>query len=259
MTLDGLGVDQKLSIMTVLNEQNCECGCGKGSLAFCVKSDPGCPVSPRISKEVISRAKQGQGIAALRAYVQAEVKSKPGAPAAGPAPSEKVDVDVGSAPTKGPKSAKVTIVTFSDFQCPFCSRVNPTMEEIEKTYKDKVRIAFKHLPLSFHDKAQGAAEASMAAHAQGKFWEMHDKLFANQGALDRASLDGYAKDLGLNVAQFKAALDSGKYADYVKQDAAQASRIGATGTPAFYINGKKLSGAQPFAAFKTEIDAALAE
>jgi protein-disulfide isomerase len=180
-------------------------------------------------------------------------------PGPGGEPSGKVEIEVGGAPSKGPKNAKVTIVTFSDFQCPFCSRVNPTMEEIEKTYKGKVRIAFKHLPLPFHDNAQVAAEAALAAHAQGKFWEMHDKLFANQGALDRASLETYAKDLGLNVAQFKAALDSGKYADYVKQDAALASRVGANGTPAFFINGKLLSGAQPFPAFKQMIDEALTQ
>ena len=142
------------------------------------------------------------------------------------------------------------MVAFSDFQCPFCSRAVPTLKQIEDKYKGKVRIAFKHLPLPFHDKAQLAAEASMAANEQGKFWEYHDKLFANQQALDRPSLEKYAQELGLNMAKFKAALDSGKYKKKVEDDAKQGAAVGASGTPTFFVNGKKLVGAQPFDAFK---------
>ena len=109
---------------------------------------------------------------------------------------------------KGPASAKVTVVAFSDFQCPFCSRAVPVLKQIEDEYKGKVKIAFKQLPLPFHDKAHLAAEAALAANEQGKFWQMHDKLFANQQALDRPSLEKYAEELGLNMAKFKAALDS---------------------------------------------------
>ena len=120
----------------------------------------------------------------------------------------------------------MTVVAFSDFQCPFCSRAVPTMKQIEDTYKGKVRIAFKHLPLSFHQNAQIAAEASMAANEQGKFWEMHDKLFANQQQLDRPSLEKYAQELGLNMAKFKAALDSGKFKKQVQEDAADGRQGG---------------------------------
>ncbi len=108
----------------------------------------------------------------------------------------------------GPKNAKVTIVEWSDFQCPFCSRVMPTLKQIEETYGKDVRVVFRHQPLPFHHNAKLAAEAAMAAHEQGKFWEMHDKLFANQQALDRATLEKYAQELGLNMGKFKAALDS---------------------------------------------------
>jgi protein-disulfide isomerase len=174
-----------------------------------------------------------------------------GAPAA---PEGKFDVKVGNSPAKGPASAPVTVVAFSDFQCPFCSRAVPTLAEIEKQYGNKVRIAFKQLPLPFHDKAHLAAQAALAANEQGKFWAYHDKLFANQQALDRPSLEKYAQELGLDVGKFKKALDTGKFKDQVDAEAKEGAAVGATGTPTFFINGAKLVGAQPVDAFKTAID-----
>jgi protein-disulfide isomerase len=175
-------------------------------------------------------------------------------PSAPAAPEGKQDVKLGDAPVKGPNNAKVTVVLFSDFQCPFCSRAVPVLKEIEDGYKGKVRIAFKQLPLPFHDKAHLAAQAALAANEQGKFWPYHDKLFANQQALDRPSLEKYAEELGLNMGKFKTALDSGKFKDKVDSDAKEGAAVGATGTPTFFINGTKVVGAQPFPAFKTVID-----
>jgi protein-disulfide isomerase len=176
-------------------------------------------------------------------------------PAAAPsAPEGKQNIKLGDAPVKGPANAKVTVVLFSDFQCPFCSRAVPVLKEIEDGYKGKVKIAFKQLPLPFHDKAHLAAEAALAANEQGKFWPYHDKLFANQQALDRPSLEKYAEELGLNMGKFKAALDSGKFKDKVDSDAKEGAAVGATGTPTFFINGTKVVGAQPFPAFQTVID-----
>jgi protein-disulfide isomerase len=180
------------------------------------------------------------------------------APSAAPAaPEGKQTIKLGDAPVKGPAGAKVTVVAFSDFQCPFCSRAVPVMKQIEDEYKGKVKIAFKQLPLPFHDKAHLAAEAALAANEQGKFWQMHDKLFANQQALDRANLEKYAEELGLNMTKFKAALDSGKFKDKVDADAKEGAAVGATGTPTFFINGTKVVGAQPFEQFKTVIDTEL--
>ena len=173
------------------------------------------------------------------------------------APAAVQKVEIGSAPVKGPKNAPVTIVAFSDFECPFCSRVVPSLKQIEEEYKGKVRIAFKHQPLSFHANAKPAAMASMAAHEQGKFWEYHDKLFANQRALDRASLERYAQEIGLDVAKFKAAMDSNKFEAAIAADVAEATRVGVNGTPSFFINGRSLVGAQPVDAFKRVIDAEL--
>ncbi len=178
--------------------------------------------------------------------------------AAAPAePPAHADVPVGNAPVKGPKSAPVTIVIFSDFQCPFCSRVEPTLKEVEKTYGNKVKFAWKNMPLPFHDKAQLAAEAALAAGEQGKFWEYHDKLFANQQALDRPALEKYAEELSLNMGKFKSALDSGKFKSQIDKDKEEAGKVGASGTPTFFINGNRLVGAQPIDQFKTAIDAAL--
>jgi protein-disulfide isomerase len=180
------------------------------------------------------------------------------APAAAPAaPAAKQDIKIGDAPTMGPANAKVTLVAFSDFQCPFCSRAVPTLKQVEDQYKGRIRVAFKNMPLPFHEHAHLAAEAALAANEQGKFWEMHDKLFANQQNLTRPDLEKYAEELGLNMAKFKAALDSGKFKERVDREAKEGNAVGATGTPTFFVNGHILVGAQPIDAFKTAIDAEL--
>jgi protein-disulfide isomerase len=169
-------------------------------------------------------------------------------------------VDPGDGPSFGSKNAPVTIVEFSDFQCPFCSRVVPTLKKIKETYKDKVRVVWRNYPLPFHQNAKPAAEAALAAHAQGKFWEMHDKLFENQGSLDRGSLEKYAGEIGIDVARFKADLDSGRYKAQVDADFGYGNSLpgGGMGTPTFFINGRKIAGAYPFEKFDAMIKEALA-
>jgi protein-disulfide isomerase len=203
--------------------------------------------------------KKGTALAKLYDTLMKDAKAEvAAAPSAGGPPEDKTvyKVDPGDAPSVGPKSAVVTIVEFSDFQCPFCSRVVPTMKQIEEKYKGKVRVAFRNYPLPFHQNAQLAAEAAMAANQQGKFWPMHDKLFANQQALDRASLEKYAGEIGLNVDRFKADLDSGKFKTAVSADVTYANGLGGDGfgTPTFFINGRKISGAMPFESFANVID-----
>ena len=171
---------------------------------------------------------------------------------------ERFKVPVTSAqPSKGPKDALVTIVEFSEFQCPFCARVLPTMKQIEDTYGDKVRVVWRNNPLGFHNNAGPAAAVAMEAFAQGgndKFWEVHDVLFQNQKALGRPQLEEYAKTAGLDVEKVKKALDDGTHAKAISDDQAIASTFGARGTPYFFVNGRQLRGAQPFNAFKTVID-----
>jgi protein-disulfide isomerase len=167
----------------------------------------------------------------------------------------------GNEPQKGPNDALVTIVEVSDFQCPFCGRVNPTLKQVQDEYGKDVRIVWWNNPLPFHKEAGPAATVALEAHAQGgnaKFWEMHDKLFERQREINRENLELWAKELGLNAAKVKEALDKGKYDEVIKAQQQKAAQLGARGTPAFFINGRFVSGAQPYPAFKTVIDEELA-
>ena len=157
-------------------------------------------------------------------------------------------------PSKGPANAPVTIVEFSDFQCPFCSRLLPTMEQVHAKYGDKVRVVFRQFPLSIHPNAQKAAEASLCANDQGKFWEMHDAMFKDQQGLGVDGLKAKAATLGLKAEEFNACLDSDKHAAKVKADFEAGSKVGVTGTPAMFVNGRLISGAVPIDQIAPVID-----
>lgn len=150
-------------------------------------------------------------------------------------------------PSKGPANAPVTIVEFSEFQCPFCARVNPAFAQVMETYGDKVRIVFRQFPLDFHQHAQKASEASLCAADQGKFWELHDAMFANQNALGVDQIKAKAVELGLDAAKFNACVDSGEKAAVIAQDKRDGEAAGVTGTPGIFINGRFINGAVPFA------------
>jgi len=160
-------------------------------------------------------------------------------------------------PAKGPADAPITIVEFSDFQCPFCSRVTPTLEQVTENYGDKVRLVFRQFPLGMHPNAPKAAEASLCAQEQGKFWEMHDAMFGDQNALGVPQLKATAAKLGLDGEQFDQCLDSGKYEDAVAADMKAGAEAGVTGTPAMFINGQMVSGAVPYDQLSAVIDAEL--
>lgn len=165
-------------------------------------------------------------------------------------------------PSIGPENASVTIIEFSDFQCPFCTKAEPVISQILENYKGKVRFVYRDFPLSFHQYAQKAAEASECADEQGKFWKYHDTLFEKQSEWSSegvAKLKEYAADLGLNAEQFNKCLDSGKYASEVQKDFTDGQEAGVSGTPAFFINGKALVGAQPFEAFQQIIEQELSK
>ena len=161
---------------------------------------------------------------------------------------------------KGEKNAPITIVEFSDFQCPFCGRFyTETLPQLEQEYikTGKVKLVYRHLPLSFHPQAHTAAQASECANDQGKFWEYHDLIFKNQQRLGEEPWNELAQQLNLDVSAFKTCLESGKYKQKVDRDNTEAAQYGASGTPTFFINGQKLIGAQPFGAFKAVIDVEL--
>jgi predicted DsbA family dithiol-disulfide isomerase len=143
----------------------------------------------------------------------------------------------------GPDDALVTIVEWSDFECPYCAKEAPALAKIRAKYGNDVRVIFRHFPVLFHPDSMIAAEAAAAAAAQGKFWAFHDQLFAHFGHLSRAELEGYAKAAGLDVAQFRAALDDRRYHDAVIAEGSAAEALGVDGTPTMFINGQPLVGA----------------
>ena len=168
----------------------------------------------------------------------------------------------GDDPMKGDKDAPVTIVEFSDFQCPYCGKFfTDTLPLIQKNYIDtgKAKLVFQDYPLSFHQFAHKAAEAAECADEQGAFWKYHDKIFQNQQSLNLDNLKVWASDLGLNTKKFNTCLDSGAMVSEVQGDMAEGTNLGVSGTPAFLVNGQLITGAQPFEAFKQIIDAELAK
>ena len=168
------------------------------------------------------------------------------------------EVAIDGAPTRGPENAPVTLVEFSDFQCPYCGRVQSVLQQISETYKDQVKLVYKDFPLpQLHPQAPKAAEAARCAREQDKYWDYHDRLFKDAKDLTSDKLKRYAADLQLDTAAFDACLDSGKYAAAVRKDMAQGAQLGVNSTPSFFVNGRFLSGAQPFSAFQALIDDAL--
>jgi len=165
-----------------------------------------------------------------------------------------IKVEIGGSPVIGKKDAKVTIIEFSDFECPFCVRGKKTMEEVLKAYPDDVKVVFKNLPLDFHKNAKPAAYAALAAGEQGKYWEMHDKIFDNSKSLNEAFYKTAAKELGLDIAKFEKDMASDKVIKQVEDDMAVARKAGFTGTPGFLVNGVAVKGAYPFDHFKSIID-----
>jgi protein-disulfide isomerase len=170
----------------------------------------------------------------------------------------RVPVELAGAPVRGNPKAPVTIVEFSDFQCPFCVRARPTVNRVREVYGDRVRFAFRHYPLDFHPQAQKAGEAAACAGEQDRFWQMHDRLWENPQKLEVPDLKAHAQALGLDAPAFAGCLDSGRHAGLVERDMQAGQAYGVSGTPAFFVNGRPLIGAQPFEAFQQVIDDELA-
>ena len=234
------------------------------------------------SQDIRELQKRLDALAAGQAAVQKQLEElttlirgrvgAPTAPAAAAVPPD-LALAIAGAPAKGATNAKVTLIEFSDYQCPFCARyARDTYSQIDRDYvkTGKVRYVFRNLPLeSIHPQSFKAHEAALCAGDQGKYWEMHDQLFANQNALDPASLAGYARTAGVDAAKFEPCLTGATHASRVRADLSEAERLGARGTPTFYIGltvpgdskvkvVRVLRGAQSYAAFREAIDGVLA-
>jgi len=209
----------------------------------------------QVAAPIRSLLVQERTAAARRAYVDRLRASTAVAISLDP---PRVAVSDGGRPSKGPTKAPVQIIEFSDFECPFCFRVNPTVAQVLSTYGDRIRLVYRHLPLPNHPNARPAAEAAACANEQGKFWEYHDRLFADQSKLAAADLKKHAADLGLDAGKFNACVETRRFQKDVDADMDAAQLLGVSGTPHFFINGRPLSGAQPLESFKEIIDEELA-
>jgi protein-disulfide isomerase len=247
LVFDGLTPEQKALALSILNENGCDCGCGM-KLGVCRRDDAKCPRSLPLGTQVIDLVKKGK----TRDEIVKSVLTPP-------SKFVQFAVTPGDAPALGPKNAKVTIIHYFDYQCPFCTRVVPTIDQLLKDYPDSVRVVYKMHPLPMHQNAMPAAEAAMAANAQGKFAAMHEKLFANSTALSRDKYLAIASEIGLDVKRFTSDLDTHTHKARIDAEAAEAMKVGATGTPATFVNGRYLSGAQAYESFKKIVDEELAK
>jgi len=255
----GLSDAQKVTALQALNERDCECGCGMGKIAGCLKKDPNCPRSPNMAKLAIDMVKQGKGLPEILAAIDEKQKPAAGAkaPSAEPPAGPKKITPFSHDLRRGQKATKVTIVEFSDFQCPFCKRAEPTVKGVLDKYGKDVSLVWMNQPLPFHEHALDAATAFQAAARQSpeKAWALHDKMYENNTALARADIEKYAEAAGLNMGRFKKDWDDPKIKAEVDQDSKVGTAAGANGTPTFFINGSQLVGAQPAASFEAIIDA----
>ena len=205
-----------------------------------------------------AKAMMARGIARENVYAAImanapDVKAPPE-----PKPDTEVHpIDVAGAPLRGPANAPVTIELFSDFECPYCVKLEGTLRTLEEAYPGQIRIAFRHNPLPMHDHARVAAKASMAAERQGKFWPYHDLLLQHRDALDRASLERYATDAGLDLRRFSVDLDDPALEARLAAEERHASRLHVEGTPTAFVNGRRITGAQPLVTWRSMVDRAL--
>lgn len=239
----GMDAVAKERALQILNANRCDCGCGM-TIAQCRVEDKTCPRSPGLAAAVVNAIKAGktdqQAVADLKAMQPAQAAPAAGgaaAPAPPVQPVPKVEIDTAGSPSMGPDGAKVVVVAFEDFQCPFCSRAAPVLKQLLGLYPKDVRVVYKHYPLNFHPQAKPAAIASIAAQRQNKFWEMHDLLYQNQKALDPASLRRYAESLGLDMAAYDKAIADPEIARLVEKETMDAQKANVGGTPSFYVNG----------------------
>jgi protein-disulfide isomerase len=249
--LSGLTPVQKKAVLKILREEDCSCQCGMKA-AECIMKDTNCSYSRTIAKIAIQGVKDGKSLIEISKLMDASPKAH--RPKLLEAP---VAIAVDGAPVRGPADARITLIEFSDFECPFCSAAVKQVDIVMAAYPKDVKLIYKQFPLSMHPHAELAAEASLAAREQGKFWEMYDVLFKNFRNLSRNNVLAMAKDVGLDMDKFKADLDSGKFKAVVSKDLADGEAAGVYGTPAFYINGKQYNGEVTLGALKPILAAEL--
>jgi len=250
--LSGLSAAQQAKVLGIIRDYDCSCGCGM-KVAECRMKDPKCFYSRGLASIVVASIKAGKSEAEARkaaadsqfAHVQSQEAQLL---------EDAIAIPTAGAPSLGPEKAKITLVEFSDFQCPYCAVAAPVLTALLKAYPDQVKLIFKQYPLEIHDQALLAAAAALAAKQQNKFWEMHDAMFANRHNLSREQLLVMAKGIGLDMAKFQADLDSPAIKKAVEQDVHDGDEARVEGTPTLFINGQRYNGPLNAAALKAILD-----
>jgi protein-disulfide isomerase len=250
----GLTEPQKQKALQMLRDQGCTCGCTM-KLAECRIKDPNCSYSTALAGIIVQGIKEGKSPDEIAKLMTASHWGH--APEPPKLLEDPIEIPISGAPAQGPASARITLVEFSDFECPYCSVATSEVKTVLQAYPKDVRLVYKHFPLDMHPHAKLAAAASVAASDQGKFWPMHDKLFSNFRKLSRENILAWATELGLDVPKFTADLDSPKPKAVVEKDLHEGEKAGVNGTPAFFINGKHYNGPFTMTALKPILDAEL--
>jgi predicted DsbA family dithiol-disulfide isomerase len=236
--LSGLTAAQMTTVLKMLREHDCSCNCGM-KVAECRMKDPNCAYSRGLAATAISAVRAGKNEKDAWADAMAshfghapEIKTL----------EDPVAIPTAGSPVIGPKDAPITLVEFSDFQCPYCALATPQLKAVMKQYPTQVKLIFKQFPLDIHSQAAFAANAALAAHNQGKFWPMHDALFASRNDLSRAAILALASAIGLDMKRFEADLDSFATRQAVNRDMEDGAKIGVMSTPTLFIDGQHYNG-----------------
>jgi protein-disulfide isomerase len=251
--LTGLTAIKKNSALHALRNYDCTCGCGM-KVAECRVKDPNCSYSRGLSNMIVDAIKKGKSEADAIAEAKA---SKLGHPPETKLLDDPVPIPTLGSPTMGSPNARVVLVEFSDFQCPYCVKAVDKINAVLKAYPNDVRLIFKQYPLESHPQASISAAAALAAHNQGKFWQMHDILFANRTQLSRRNIVGWAAKIGLDMNRFNADLDSDAIKKAVLKDTQDGDKAGVEGTPTVFIDGQRYNGNLALDAIKPVIDGEL--
>ncbi len=248
----GLTTEQRALALKVLRETGCSCGCSM-KLAECRFADPKCAFSTNLGRVAMAAAKEGKDETGIRAALDASPWAHPQQPKLLDAP---VHIPIAGSPSLGPENAPITLVEFSDFQCPYCAQAVPQIQAILKAYPSQVRLVFKEFPLEIHPQANFAAEAAVAAQKQGKFWAMHDALYSTRD-LSHASILDIAHKIGLDANRFTSDLQSTEVRESIVRDVQDGDAAGVDGTPSVYINGQRYNGSLALSQIKPILDSQL--
>lgn len=248
--LNGLSPAQKTSVQKLLANRDCTCGCGM-NVAECRVKDPGCSRSKGLAAVIVGAIRNGKSESEA---VAAADKSNFGKTAETKILSDAVSIPTEGSPVFGANNPKITLVEFSDFQCPYCVVAAGELHRLMEAYPSQVRLIFKQFPLDEHSQAALAAAASLAAQRQGKFWPMHDALFAQRGRLSPDVIHGIAEKSGLDMRRFDADLHSPELQKVIVRDIEDGERAGVMGTPTIFVNGQRYNSAVSVAVMKPVLD-----